>query len=128
MTAGVSNIVQSQLQASAKSTETRLNQPEVGCNELRQRNAKFENWFQPFGQKVSASETQLSGLAKTVTAQQGELAQIKTEVAKQAEHIQQSVLGAVSSTQTDLSSQLAQQFTEQSNRLEALLLKKQRQE
>ena len=125
---GVNDIVQSQIQASAKSTETRLNQLEVGFNELRQRNAKFETWFQTFGQKVSDSETQLNGLAKTVSAQQGELAQIKTEVAKQAEHIQQSVHVAVSSMQTDLSSQLAQQFTEQSNRLEALLLKKQRQE
>ena len=72
---------------STPQTDKRIQQLEVGMQELRQQNGKFENWFATFGQQVSDTKAQIGEVRQAVASQQKDLAQVKGEVAKQSDVI-----------------------------------------
>ena len=129
------DLVQKHLDASGKAVtqkadaaEARLCQLETGFQELKAQNSKFEGWFQSFGQKVTESHARAETLTQSLQAQAGEVAQLRAEVARQAEQLPATVQSAVSSLLAELGAQMQQQFQQQHSQLEALLSKKQRSE
>ncbi|CAE7246184.1 unnamed protein product [Symbiodinium necroappetens] len=95
----------------------RLHQLEVGLNEVRQQNSKFEGWFQSFGAKVSDQAQQIETLTGTVKEQHQELAKVRTDV-------QATVQSAVLSLQSDLSAQMTTQLAGQLEQIQSLFADK----
>ena len=120
----------SQASASTASgqAEQRIQRLEVGVEELKQQNSKFESWFQSFGTQVADAKSSIQEVQCVVALQQQDLVSVKAEVAKQAEAIHTSVQQAVGHMQTGLSEQLAVQHQAQFQQIEALLAKRQRSE
>ena len=101
----------------AQAHEGRLQQLEVGLQEVRRQNSKFEEWFQTFGSQMQQQAGKVDDLHKTLTHQQTEISQVKTEVSA-------AMAQAMSALHQDMSKQLAAQTAS----LEAMLSKKPRTE
>ena len=121
--AGVEGMVQQQVRLAveqekpAKEVEGRIRQLEVGMQEVKQQNQKFEEWFQTLGNQSKRTAEQVAEVQHAVTGQQAEIQKVKGEVA--------SSLGqAIQKLQQDMSQQLSQQ----TSTIEALLAKKHRSE
>ncbi|CAE7833753.1 unnamed protein product [Symbiodinium sp. CCMP2592] len=97
--------------------DQRINELEVGINELRHQNTKFESWFQSFGTKVTDQASQIGQLTATVQEQQGELVKVRSE-------LQTTVKTEVSSLQSALTNQMSAQLAGQLEQIQALLADK----
>lgn len=58
--------------------DARIGKIECNMAELRQQNAKFEQWFSEAGQANVATATRLQQVADQVTLQQGEISALTT--------------------------------------------------
>ena len=121
--AGVEGTVQRQVQLAVanaepgKAVDNRLRQLEVGLQEVRQQNQKFEEWFNELGSQTKRTAAQVAEVQQSVAGQQAELQKVKGDVAS-------SLNKAIQTLQQDMSQQLAQQ----TSTVEALLSKKHRSE
>ncbi|CAE7294281.1 unnamed protein product [Symbiodinium sp. CCMP2592] len=95
------------------SQDARIQQLEVGVQELQMQNRKFEGWFQSFGTQLSESKAQVTDMQKAMQGQQADVAKLRGEVSS-----------AVGSLKSDMNSRLDDQL----QRIEALLSKKSRTE
>ncbi|CAE7342035.1 aquIMA [Symbiodinium sp. CCMP2592] len=121
--ANLATVVRKEVQAATSSVkaadpnDARIQQLEVGLNEVRMQNSKFEEWFQTFGTQMRQQATQVVEVQKAVSAQQGEFSALKSDVTT-------SIAQAMNSLQSDMQ----KQFASQTASLEAMLAKKPRTE
>ena len=101
----------------ASNSDRRIAALKVGFTEMRQQNAKFEEWFQTFGSKVNDQAADMQTLQSTVAEQRQELEQCKADV-------KHSVSQAVGSLQQDLSAQMTVQLQSQFEQIQALFSEK----
>ena len=120
LTAMVTQQVQVQTQQAPpglSDQDKRLHALEVGLNEVKPQNGKFEEWFQSFGSKVGAQATAVSELQATVQTQ-------KNEIIKCRADLQHAVQHAVTSLQTELTQQLSSQLQGQFDQIQSLFSEK----
>ncbi|CAE6966038.1 aquIMA [Symbiodinium sp. CCMP2592] len=121
--ANLATLVRKEVQAATSSVkaadpnDARIQQLEVGLNEVRMQNSKFEEWFQTFGTQMRQQATQVVEVQKAVSAQQSEFSALKSDVTT-------SIAQAMNSLQSDMQ----KQFASQTASLEAMLAKKPRTE
>ena len=122
--AGLTTLVRKEVHAVTSSAATsntaqddRIQKLEVGLNEVRMQNNKFEEWFQTFGTQMRQQAEQVLEVQQTVKSQQSELGNLRSEVTS-------SIAQALTSLRSDMSQQLATQTAS----LEAMLSKKHRTE
>eukprot|EP00435_Cladocopium_sp_Y103_P072741 s162_g41.t1 len=119
---GLETQAQALLQAAATSSteasssnEGRLQALEVGMQEIKSQNAQFTTWFQQAGERMQATENAVTAVHSTLNSHQQEIHALG--------HNFQSTMKNI---QSDLSSEMNDNFNKQLSRLEALLEKKQR--
>ena len=89
--------------------DRRINELEVGLTELKHQTQKFETWFQNFGTKVSDQAQAVATLQTQVHEQRQDITKCRSELQV-----------AVSSLQSEMSSQLASQLQGQFEQIQAL--------
>ena len=97
--------------------DKRVHALEVGMNELKHQNSKFESWFQSFGTRVNDQVSEMAELKKTVHEQQQVLAKVQTDV-------QTTVQTEVRSLQAEMTTQLSSQLAGQMEQIQALFADK----
>ncbi|CAE7241535.1 aquIMA [Symbiodinium microadriaticum] len=85
--AGLATLVRKEVHAVTSSAATpntaqddRIQKLEVGLNEVRMQNNKFEEWFQTFGTQMRQQAEQVLEVQQTVKSQQSELGNLRSEV------------------------------------------------
>ena len=124
---GLAILVRKEVHAATSSSSTashqvqaqdeRIAKLEVGLQEVRMQNTKFEEWFQTLGTQMQQQATQVNEVQQTVAAQQTALQAVPTDVAS-------AITQAMSTLQRDMQQQLATQTSQ----FEAMLSKKHRTE
>ena len=97
--------------------DRRVHALEVGVNELKHQNSKFESWFQSFGTRVNDQVSEMAALKKTVHEQQQALAKAQTDVQATAQT-------EVRSLQAEMTTQLSSQLAGQMEQIQALFADK----
>ena len=102
--------------------EHRFSQLECGLQELQAHNVKYQGWFQEASTRMSNTEQQLQVMSTALATTQDTVHRVETDVRQHAA----SVASSLHAVKSELSADMSQKFDQFSEKLEALLSKKQR--